>query len=55
MAIFAKVSVIRIGISRTDKNAKKETKEFRRKRQKDALDILANGPSMYGPGIDKSV
>ena len=24
-------------------------------RQKDALDILADGPSIYGPGIDDSV
>ena len=41
-----------------DKEAKEETKEsqiFQRQRQKDALDILEDGPSMYGPGIDDSV
>ena len=44
--------------SRMDKEAKEEIEEcqiFRRQRQKDALDILADGPSMNGPGIDDSV
>ena len=45
-------------ISRTDKKAKKETKAgqiFQRQRQKVALDILVDGPSMYGPGMDDLV
>lgn len=45
-------------IRRADQKAAEATKEARvlkRQQQKDALDILDDGPSLYGPGIDDSV
>lgn len=48
----------KLRISRADQKAADESKEgrvLRRQKQKDALDILADGPSLYGPGIDDSV
>lgn len=45
-------------ITRAEQEAQKETKEGRvrrRQEQKDALDILQDSSSLYGPGIDDSV
>ena len=45
-------------ISRADQQAAQQTKEahvLRRQQQKDALDILADSPSLYGPSNDDSV
>ena len=50
-------SVDNLRISRADEQAEKETKEGRvrrRQEQKDALDILNESASLYGPGIDDS-
>ena len=55
MAILAKVPVIRIKLAEPRKKLEKVSEEGRnlqRKRYKDALDILAEGPSFYRPGID---
>ena len=51
-------SVDNLRISRADKQAEKETKEGRvrrRQEQKNALDILNESASLYGPGITDSV
>ena len=55
---FSKNTFYRYRISRADKKAQEETKEgriLRRQRQKVILDILENGPLLYGAGIDDSV
>uniref|UniRef100_A0A6P7GLM6 Uncharacterized protein LOC114343927 n=1 Tax=Diabrotica virgifera virgifera TaxID=50390 RepID=A0A6P7GLM6_DIAVI len=36
-------------------NESKEGRDLRRQQQTDALDILADGPSLYGPEIDDSI
>ena len=51
-------SVDNLRVSQADEQAEKETKEGRvrrRQEQNDALDILNESVSLYGPGIDDSV
>ena len=51
-------AVDEIRISRAEHESAKESKECRirrRQEQKDALDILGESPSLYGPCIDDSL
>ena len=55
---FNKSTFYRYWISRADKKNEEEPKKGRilwTKRRKFVLDILDNGPLLYGPGIDDSV